>query len=61
MATRDVSSQSDITKMKTEADGTFKRAASAFRNTIEQGGKFEPARGMLLSLVPVYPALLTWK
>ncbi|KAH6917925.1 glutathione S-transferase [Coprinopsis sp. MPI-PUGE-AT-0042] len=44
MATRDVSSQSDITKMKTEADGTFKRAASAFRNTIEQGGKFEPDR-----------------
>ena len=44
MATRDVSSQSDITKMKTEADGQFKRAASAFRDTIERGGRFEPER-----------------
>ncbi|KAF8888563.1 glutathione S-transferase [Infundibulicybe gibba] len=42
MATKDVTSQSDITKMKTEPDGAFKRAAASFRNTIEKGGKFEP-------------------
>ncbi|KAF9460029.1 glutathione S-transferase [Collybia nuda] len=41
--TRDVTLQSDITKMKTEPDGSFKRAAASFRDTIEKGGKFEPA------------------
>jgi len=41
---RDVSNQSDITKFKTEPDGTFKRAPSAFRNTIEKGGKFPPEK-----------------
>ncbi|EAU89385.2 glutathione S-transferase [Coprinopsis cinerea okayama7 len=44
MATRDVSSQSDISKMQRDPDGSFKRQASAFRNTIERGGKFEPER-----------------
>ncbi|KAH9478681.1 Glutathione S-transferase omega-like 2 [Psilocybe cubensis] len=39
---RDTSSQSDISKMKTEPDGSFKRQASSFRNTIEKGGKFPP-------------------
>jgi hypothetical protein len=42
---RDVSSQSDITKMKTEPDGTFKRAAATFRDVIERGGTFEPEAG----------------
>jgi putative glutathione S-transferase len=28
--------------MKTEPDGSFKRADASFRNTIEKGGKFEP-------------------
>lgn len=41
---RDVSSQTDISKMKTEEDGSFKRKPSTFRNTIEKGGKFEPER-----------------
>ncbi|KAF8893216.1 glutathione S-transferase [Gymnopilus junonius] len=39
---RDTTSQSDISKMKTEPDGTFKRASSSFRNTVEKGGKFAP-------------------
>jgi putative glutathione S-transferase len=43
MSTRDTSSQSDIGKMKTLPDGSFKRMDSSFRNTIEKGGKFEPA------------------
>ncbi|KAF8652406.1 hypothetical protein AX16_004434 [Volvariella volvacea WC 439] len=42
MATRDTTSQSDITKMETEPDGSFKRAPASFRNVIEKGGKFEP-------------------
>lgn len=43
--TPDVSSQSDIGKMRTEADGSFKRAASSFRNFIENDGKFTPEKG----------------
>ncbi|KAF8182064.1 glutathione S-transferase [Pholiota molesta] len=41
--TKDVTLQADITKMKREPDGSFKRADSAFRNQIEKGGRFEPA------------------
>jgi glutathionyl-hydroquinone reductase len=48
MANRDVSGQSDINKMKTSDDGTFKRAAASFRNVIEKGGKFEPAKGLFV-------------
>lgn len=43
---RDTVLQSDITKMKTEKDGSFKRADASFRNTIEKGGQFEPESGM---------------
>ncbi|KAL0959893.1 hypothetical protein HGRIS_011561 [Hohenbuehelia grisea] len=42
---KDVSSQSDISKMKTQPDGSFKRADSSFRNFIEPGGKFEAEKG----------------
>jgi len=46
MATsRDTSLQSDITKMKTSADGSYHRAAASFRNVIEKGGRFEPETG----------------
>ena len=34
----------------TEADGSFKRKPSTFRNTIERGGKFEPEKGQILAL-----------
>ncbi|TFK26574.1 glutathione S-transferase [Coprinopsis marcescibilis] len=44
MTTRDVSSQSDISKMKPTTDGSFNRAASSFRNAIERGSKYEPER-----------------
>ncbi|PAV15250.1 glutathione S-transferase [Pyrrhoderma noxium] len=45
MATqRDVSVQSDISKMQAEGDGSFKRKPSTFRNFIEKGGKFEPEK-----------------
>ncbi|RDB28046.1 Glutathione S-transferase omega-like 2 [Hypsizygus marmoreus] len=40
--TRDTTLQSDIAKMKTEPDGSFKRAPSSYRNTIQKGGQFEP-------------------
>lgn len=45
MTTRDVTAQSDIGKMKVEADGSFKRRASSFRNQIEKGGEFTPEKG----------------
>jgi len=45
MSTKDTSLQSDISKMKTEPDGSFKRLDASFRNLIEKGGKFEPATG----------------
>ncbi|KAF8348534.1 glutathione S-transferase [Amanita rubescens] len=44
-STRDVSHLTDIGKMKTESDGTFKRQDAEFRNFIVKGGKFEPETG----------------
>ncbi|KII86171.1 hypothetical protein PLICRDRAFT_43753 [Plicaturopsis crispa FD-325 SS-3] len=41
---RDTTLQSDITKMKTEPDGSFKRAASQFRDFIAKGNQFEPEK-----------------
>ncbi|KAF9225863.1 hypothetical protein BS17DRAFT_568120 [Gyrodon lividus] len=37
---QDTSPQSDIGKMKLESDGSFKRAASAFRDWIQKDGEF---------------------
>ncbi|KAI0792281.1 glutathione S-transferase [Abortiporus biennis] len=45
MTTRSVERQADIGKMKVEADGSFKRKASTFRNFIEKGGEFAPEKG----------------
>jgi len=42
MATRDTTHLTDISKMKSEADGSFNRVASSFRNFIETGGQFAP-------------------
>ena len=42
---RDVSTQSDIGKMKVEPDGSFKRAPSSFRNFVQKGGQFPPEKG----------------
>lgn len=42
--TRDVTEQSDPAKFKLEADGSFKRPVSQFRNFIEKGGRFEPEK-----------------
>ncbi|KAJ7626544.1 glutathione S-transferase [Mycena polygramma] len=42
--TRDTTSLSDVTKIKNEADGSFKRVASVFRNFIEKGGLFAPEK-----------------
>jgi glutathionyl-hydroquinone reductase len=44
--TRDASLQADIAKMKTQPDGSFKRAPSSFRKFIEKGGQFEPVKGV---------------
>lgn len=46
--TKDVTLQSDITKLKSEPDGSFKRSASSFRNVIEKGGKFEAEQGEVI-------------
>ena len=43
---RDVSNQSDISKLRVEDDGSFRRKPSTFRNTVEKGGKHEPEAGM---------------
>ena len=45
MATRDTTMQSDISKMKMEPDGSFKRVDASFRNTIAKGSQFEPEIG----------------
>lgn len=37
--------QSDISKMKTEDDGSFKRKAASFRNWIQPNGDFTPEKG----------------
>ncbi|KAI0355843.1 glutathione S-transferase [Trametes cingulata] len=42
---RDVTHLTDISKGLAEADGSFKRKPSTFRDTIEKGGKFEPEKG----------------
>ena len=42
---KDVKDWSDISRMQNEADGSFKRKPSGFRNWVEKGGKFEPERG----------------
>ncbi|KAJ7645867.1 glutathione S-transferase [Mycena rosella] len=44
MATRDTTALTDLSKMKPEADGSFKRAASVFRNFIEKDGQFAPEK-----------------
>jgi len=44
MAAKDTSLQSDISKMKTDTDGSFKRADASFRNTIAKGSQFEPEK-----------------
>ncbi|KAE9395834.1 glutathione S-transferase [Gymnopus androsaceus JB14] len=53
--TRDVSHQSDLTKMKSEADGSFKRQDSSFRNFIERELSLNPRKidtiSMYLTLV----------
>jgi hypothetical protein len=42
--------QSDISKMKTENDGSFKRKAASFRNFIQEHGEFAPEKGKCLCL-----------
>jgi len=41
----DVVDHADITKMKSEKDGSFKRLDSTFRSFIATGSKFEPEAG----------------
>jgi putative glutathione S-transferase len=43
---RDVSSQSDVKHLKREADGSFNRAPSTFRDIIQEGSKYEPEKGI---------------
>ncbi|RDB24275.1 Glutathione S-transferase omega-like 2 [Hypsizygus marmoreus] len=41
-AQKDTTEQSDPAKFKLEADGSFKRVDTVFRDFIEKGGRFEP-------------------
>ena len=43
---RDVSAQTDLKKLKLEADGSFNRAPSTFRDIIQGGSKYEPEKGI---------------
>ena len=43
---RDVLAQSDLKKLKLEADGSFNRAPSTFRDIIQEGSKYEPEKGI---------------
>ena len=47
--TRDVSTQSDISKAAMDKDGSFKRKDSQFRNVIEKGGRFPPEKGAVFA------------
>ncbi len=42
---RDVSHLTDITRAKTEEDGSFARPPTSFRNAIQHGGKYPPEKG----------------
>ncbi|KAF7365641.1 Glutathione S-transferase omega-like 2 [Mycena venus] len=44
MASRDTTELSDVSKMKSEVDGSFKRVTSTFRSVIEAGGQFTPEK-----------------
>jgi putative glutathione S-transferase len=41
----DVSDRSDISKQKTQPDGSFKRIDARFRNFIKSDGEFLPEKG----------------
>lgn len=45
---------SDISKYKSEPDGSFKRPASSFRNFIKAGGQFPPEKGTSSRLLSNY-------
>jgi putative glutathione S-transferase len=51
MAARDPTDVTDVTKFKLEADGSFKRSVTIFRDSINVGGKFEPAPGPLMHVL----------
>jgi hypothetical protein len=40
-------SSTNVNKLKNEADGSWKRQVSSFRNWIEEGGDFPPEKGNL--------------
>ena len=50
---RDVSTQSDLKQLKREADGSFNRAPSTFRDIVQEGSKYEPEKGILS--IPLKP------
>jgi putative glutathione S-transferase len=54
MTTRDTTHLTDITKMKSEPDGSFKRPASVFRSFVEEGGEFAPEKGTCFEWIVLY-------
>jgi len=46
-STKNTSDLSDIGKLRTEPDGSFKRLPSSFRNFIKNDGQFLPEKGQL--------------
>ena len=44
-------SQTDVAKIKIEADGSWKRPSSTFRNFVEPGGEFPPEKGLETDLL----------
>ena len=43
---RDVSTQTDLKQLKREADGSFNRPPSTFRDIVQEGSKYEPEKGI---------------
>jgi len=55
--TKNTSDLSDIGKLRTEPDGSFKRPPSSFRNFIKNDGQFLPEKGQLTMSLSCYNML----
>lgn len=51
---------SDIGKMKTEADGSFKRKDATFRSCISRDGEFTPEKGTHTTIALYCLCILTY-
>lgn len=50
-ASVDVTAQTDVNKLKTDPDGSFKRPASTFRSFVQENGEFPPEKGSFFTRI----------